>query len=92
MYLEMFPEVIIELQAEIQKHPDLIVNLLQLPKDSEVEEKLGEVAAFVGVMLDGYYNEDAVLDLCETLLVKLKDKRRELVVETAAEPKIIISG
>jgi hypothetical protein len=81
MYYEMFPEEIIELQAEIQQHEPLLTQLLQLPKDSPMEMKLGEVASYCGVILDGYYNSEDILKICIVLINKLKRKRGELVLE-----------
>jgi len=78
-----FPEVYMRLQEEIQKHPALMMNLLQLPKDSSMEMKLGEVAAFVGIILDGFYDAEQVEQLCEECLRRLKHARMELIQDFA---------
>jgi mannose/fructose/N-acetylgalactosamine-specific phosphotransferase system component IIB len=88
MYYEMFPPVVMAMQEEIQHHPALLQNLLQLPKDAPMEMKLGEVAAFVGIILDGYYDNDQVLELCEEITHKLKHARAELIADFAP-PKLI---
>lgn len=80
MHHEMFPEVFIELQAEIQQHEQLLINLLQLPKDSPMEVKLGEVAAYCQIVLDGMYTQEDVEKLCGILLKKLKQKRTPLIL------------
>lgn len=81
MHHYYFPPVIQALQEEIQQHPDLLVNMLQLPKGAAIEEKLGEVAAYCEIALDGYYGEDDILKLCDILVARLKKKRGELVLE-----------
>lgn len=68
----MFPEVFIDLQAEIQQHEQLLINLLQLPKDASMEMKLGEVAAYCEVVLDGYYGEEDVINLCDILVRRMQ--------------------
>lgn len=81
MYHEMFPQEVMELQEEIQKHQALMVNLLQLPKDCGLEMKLGEVAAFCGIILDGYYDEEEILELCKECVKRLRKAREELIVD-----------
>lgn len=84
MYHEYFPPVIQALQEEIQKHPALLKNLLQLPKDCGIEMKLGEVAAFCGIILEGYYDNDQILELCDIFVTKLKHARAELIADISA--------
>jgi len=84
MYHEMFPPVFLALQEEIQKHQALLVNLLQLPKDCGMEMKLGEVAAFCGIILDGDYNEKEIIELCEECVKRLKQARAELIADISA--------
>ena len=73
-----FPQSIIELQEEVQSHNQLLINLLQLPKDSPIELKIGEIAAYCDVVLDGYYGEEEIDKLCDILVQKLKQKRGQL--------------
>jgi len=84
MYHEMFPPVFLALQEEIQKHQALLKNLLQLPKDSSMEMKLAEVTAFCGIILDGDYDEDQVMEICEECIKRLKQARAELIVDISA--------
>ena len=83
MYHEMFPPVIIELQAEIQMHPELLTVMLQLPKDSPIELKMAEVATYCDMVLDGIYSEDDILYLAGVMINKMRGKRGELVLELA---------
>lgn len=84
MYHELFPPVIIELQAEIQQHPDLLISLLQLPKDSPIELKMAEVATYCDMVLDGIYTEDDILKLASIMINKMRSKRGELVLDLAS--------
>lgn len=83
MYNEYFSPVYIALNEEIQKHQHLIINLLQLPKDSPVEMKMAEIAAFCGIILDGVYTPEQVEELCEECLKRLKQARVELIADFA---------
>ena len=84
MYHEMFPPVFLELQEEIQKHQALLVNLLQLPKDSSMEMKLAEVTAFCGIILDGFYDEEQIIEICEECVKRLRKAREELILDISA--------
>ena len=75
-----FPPVVIELEAEMQCHPKLIYNLLQLPKDPGIELKIAEVAAYCDVVLDGTYDNDDLLKLFDILLKKLQAKRANIIL------------
>ena len=80
----MFPPVFLALQEEIQNHQALLANLLQLPKDSSMEMKLGEVAAFCGIILDGFYDEEQVIEICEECIKRLRQARVELIADISA--------
>jgi len=84
MYHEMFPPEILAMQEEIQMHPALLSNLLQMPPNSALEDKMGEVAAFVGIILDGYYGNDEILELAEEITKRLRAARVELILEINA--------
>lgn len=75
MYHGYFPEPVLMLQEEIQQHPQLLTTLCQLPPNSDLGDKLGEVAAYCEVILDGFYDNDSLLKLCEILLKKMQAKR-----------------
>lgn len=80
----MFPPQVIALQAEIQQHEPLLIQLLQMPKDSPMEEKLGTVAAYVDIVLDGVYSEADIFALCDVLVARLKRKRGKLVLDVVS--------
>jgi hypothetical protein len=78
MYHEYFPPVYIELQEELQSHNNLLVRLLQLPKDAPMEMKLAEIATYCDMVLDGFYDTAQVEFLVGEMLKKLKQKRGQL--------------
>jgi len=94
--LEYYDPVYEQLQAELYLqdsegkpvHEQLLINLLQLPRGASPEEKLGEIAVYVDVILDGTYTPEDVERLCHTLLKKLKQKRGEFVLELIA-PNVV---
>jgi hypothetical protein len=75
MYIETFPEEVLALQEEVQQHPELLKQLCQLPAGSDIGDKLGEIAAYCEVILDGMYDNDSLLHLCGVLLKKMQAKR-----------------
>lgn len=74
--IEMYPPVVLELQLEMEKHP-LLTN--QLNPNMSLEEKIGTIATYCGVVVDGSYSEKALEGLFELLLKRLKDKSCLLV-------------
>jgi hypothetical protein len=75
MYIETFPEGVLALQEEIQQHPVLLQQLCSLSANSDIGDKLGEIAAYCEVVLDGMYDNDSLLNLCEVLHKKMQAKR-----------------
>jgi hypothetical protein len=70
----IFPESQIQLMREVENHPELKLLLTQY-HPSQFEEILGEIAAFVGVILDGVYEGDRIYELFDLLTKALKQKR-----------------
>jgi hypothetical protein len=79
MYHEYFPREVLALQEEITHHPALMAQLLQLGPDVDVIDKLTEVTAFCGMVLDGVYTNEEVLRICELATEKLFKSREELI-------------
>lgn len=73
--LVYFPDSYINLQKEIPNHPDL-VKLLENQPNELFEVRLAEVAAYCGVILDGYYIPKQLEELCEILESHLILKRK----------------
>lgn len=79
MYHEYFPESIIQLQQEIRNHPPLLKQMSELPDDADLSDKVGLIAAYCGIVLDGYYDQDNIEELAEKMVFELRRARRELV-------------
>lgn len=69
--LEFFPPSVIALNEELLNHPPLTS---MLRPDMSLEEKLGHIAAYCDVGVDGYYLEDEIETLIYLLLQRLKNK------------------
>ena len=81
MHYHMFPQEIQDLQEELSHHPALMQQLAALPPDADLADKMAEVCAFCGMVLDGVYSEQEVLKLCEIAVGKLRKAREELVLD-----------
>jgi hypothetical protein len=80
MHYQYFPPVVIELEAEIQRHEPLLIKLLQLGAYSDLSDKLGTIAAHCDIAMDGMYDNDSIVRLCYILVDKLKASRSELIL------------
>ena len=79
MQLEFFSEHRIALNQEVLQHPELQALLGTHPVDA-FEERLGEVAAYCGIIVDGYYTQEDIDKLCGILVRKLRDKRSIIIL------------
>jgi hypothetical protein len=70
-YLDIYPQELTALQQELQKHPDLLV---QLTSARTFEETLGTIAAYCDVALDGAYSHEDIVEIAGKLALKLKEK------------------
>lgn len=82
--LHFFHNVVIELQKELQRHPDLAKSLQK--QAHTFEEVLGMIGVYVNVALDGDYN---AVDLMDMLLRQLQKKRMPLLFEQQAPDNLI---
>ena len=71
LIIEYFPPAVIALNEELINHP-MLTQMLR--PEMPLEEKLGHVAAYCNVELDGYYLEDEIETLIYLLLRQLKEK------------------
>ena len=77
-HLVEFPMEAIELNIEMSHHPELAVNIAEYmieTPNADFYDKLATVAAYVGIVLDGYYTMDDVKKLCTICTQKLQEKR-----------------
>lgn len=80
-YHHYFPEAFIALQQELKNHPEI---LARLEHCSDNAEAYGEIAAALGILLDGWYDP---IDLADMLVRKLKNKGALIVVPGALPNK-----
>jgi len=77
--LEFFSEERIRLDREIQHHPELVTILEnQVHKDFEV--RIAEVAAYLGIILEGDYLPEDLDRLCGIMCNKLMEKRSNIIM------------
>lgn len=79
MYFDLVPQQLLDLNDEVQHHPDL-QKLLVNHNPAELEIMIAEIAAFCGVVLDGYYTQEDIIRLAEILRKKLYERRTGLVI------------
>jgi hypothetical protein len=75
--ITLWPEEVIELNRELASglHPQLEGILGSLPAFVDMPERIGHIAAYCELVLDGAYNPDELAKLCGILVERLKDKR-----------------
>ena len=79
---EYFPEEFLALQRELQNHPDI---LAKLQGRVDQAEAYGIIAAELGILLDGVYEQ---IDMCKMLLRKLKERGALVVTADSAFQEI----
>lgn len=72
--LEYFHPARIALQTEIKHHARLI-DRLGIYHTDDFSGKIGEVAAYCNIALDGMYTPEDLDNLCDILVVSLRKKR-----------------
>lgn len=82
MYHVYFPQQVIDLQQELQYHPELLA-ILAVQTNPDPMVRIAEIAAYCKIVLDGYYDESAVLQICEDCTKFLRN-RRILYVSTTS--------
>jgi len=78
-----FHPVVIAIQEEIQKHPDLAKDLQK--HAHSFEEALGRIGTYVNVALDGSYN---AIDLMDLLLKEMQKKRMPLIFKEEKDERL----
>ena len=79
LILEWFPPELQVLREEIQFHPDLL-KILHDQEDKDVYVAISEISAYCGVVLDGAYSRDDIINLCALLIRKLQAMRTPLIL------------
>lgn len=73
-----FPQELIDLNEETAHHPDLKIRL-DAQENKDIYITINEIAAFLGIVLDGMYTQEDVLKLCADMIQKLRS-RRSLII------------
>lgn len=74
--IEMFPEEAVALHIEIQNHPRLQMMLSTLDQETaSLQEKFAVILFYCGMLVDGYYDNEATEKLFAVCLEKLKSMR-----------------
>lgn len=69
----------IALSQEVSQHPELRLLLTQYGP-TQYEEMLGEIAAYVGIGVNGVYTEPELHGLYEQIIEKLRKKRAPEII------------
>ena len=77
--LEYFPQEAIVLQQEVIKHPALVYELQRMPHQATLSERFAVIAAYCGMLLEGYYTEDELQKLFHIAIQKLRDKSTSIL-------------
>jgi len=83
MIHEYFPPSLIALNEEILNHERLVYNL-SVQEDQDVYIRIAEVAAYAGVVLDGTYTQEDIINLADMLVQRLRQMRATIIVPTSA--------
>jgi hypothetical protein len=78
LHVEMFPEELIALNEEIIHHPILLARL-KAQTDPDIYIRINEIATHCGLILDGMYTRDDILELCVLLKDKLYKSRSTII-------------
>lgn len=80
VYHVMFSEALQELNKEVTRHSKL-VEIIRPVSQNDAAEMIGHVAAFCGIVLDGFYTEKEMEKLYKILLERLRKKRIIVIVD-----------
>jgi hypothetical protein len=70
---EMFSEARIAIMKKTKEHPPLNTLLLQYDPANDWPAMIGEIAAYCGVVLDGYYSQADLAGLEDMIYQKLSE-------------------
>jgi mannose/fructose/N-acetylgalactosamine-specific phosphotransferase system component IIB len=74
MYHHYFEAELLELRAEINYHPELLL-ILQAQTNMDIYIQICEISAYCGVVLDGNYTKQDILGVCKKCTDVLRGKR-----------------
>lgn len=76
---DYFPQELIDLRIEIQRHPELL-KILHEQEDKDVYIQIMEIATHCKILVTGEYTRDDMLNLCKMLTQKLMSMRSIIVL------------
>ena len=77
--IEMFSEAKIELLREVNKHPDLRLQLAVEATGGDEGAVIGTIAAYCNVVMDGTYHREEIERLYPILVGKLQNMRKIII-------------
>lgn len=91
MHFVLFEQELLDLQQEIHKHPPLL-KVLEEQQDKDIYIQLCEIAAYCGIVLQGYYTKEDILELCVVMTKKLIEKRTIRIFTGEGNGEIDMTG
>lgn len=77
--LDLYPQSLIELNMELQNHPD-VWPLLEAHPVADWPARFGAVAAYCGIGMDEFYHPKDLEHLAGILAKKLFEKRTSIIL------------
>lgn len=70
----MYPRILLTLQEELTKHPDLQVKIT----GNDIPERIASLAAELNVLIDGMYmmNHPKFTELCDLLITRMRERNK----------------
>lgn len=78
------PQAIIDLRIEIQNHVELAEKIKTYGPRADFESILAYIALWCGVVLDGVYSGQDVIEICNKLTKELVKKREGRLIDVSA--------
>lgn len=87
--LAFFPEPLIQLNREIEKHPALIIALQEHPA-KEWEVRLAQICQYCGIAINGTFDAEGIAYIAEQCIKRLRMREKDLEVRAvlASNPDI----
>lgn len=76
---EYFPQELIDLRIEIQKHP-ILLKILHDQAEKDIYIQLMEIATHCGILVAGDYTQEDMLGLCRVMTNKLMSMRTIIIL------------
>ncbi len=73
--IEYFTEARVDLMREVNHHPQLCEYIAQYNQVTDWSEIIGEIAAYLGTLMDGMYIQSDLEIIYKDMIRRLKNKR-----------------